>query len=124
MGYMRHHVIVVNSWHPELLAEARAKAIAIFGGVAPISEILASPVNREVTFIVGPDGSKEGWDASDTGDALRELFCDWLDAQRYEDGSSWLLWAEVVLGADNDEDTGIARHRGSTAATRKDDGDA
>lgn len=33
-------------------------------------------VNNDYTFIIGPDGSKEGWDKSDAGDIVRQEFMD------------------------------------------------
>jgi hypothetical protein len=40
--------------------------------------------------MVGPDGSKEGWEPSEDGDIRRKLFCDWLEDTGAE-------WAEVAF---------------------------
>lgn len=97
MGYMRHHAIVVTSWDDELLAEAHKKASEIFSQVAPVTP---ETVNGYVSFLVAPDGSKEGWDHSDKGDEARETFIKYLESKRYEDGSTSLDYVEVQFGDD------------------------
>src|SRR5262249_28308421 len=67
------------------------------------SPIMSSKVNEWHTIVVPPDGSKEGWDESDRGDAGRKRLIEWLDSKRYEDGSSPYDWAEVQYGDDNGE---------------------
>ena len=58
-----------------------------------------------MSFCVTPDGSKEGWDRSDSGDAARERFKSFLrsDEMTVEgDGYrvSCITWAEVVIDDD------------------------
>lgn len=109
MGYMRHHAIIVTSWDEALLKTAHSEALNVFGDGA-VSPLLAEGVNGDRTFLVGPDGSKEGWPESDQGDTRRARFVDWLRAQTDdEDGSSTLCWVEVQYG-DDDGDTRIVRH--------------
>lgn len=98
MGYMRHHAIVVTSG-TDRIEEAHAKALEIFG--EDVTAIQRSLINGYSTFFVGPDGSKEGWEASDEGNRRRDVFVVWLDAQRYDDHSSWLKWAVVQYGDDD-----------------------
>jgi hypothetical protein len=57
---------------------------------------------------VAPDGSKEGWDNSNTGDEQRAELVAWLESQRYDDGSTSLDYAEVQFG-DDDNDARILR---------------
>ena len=97
MGYMRHHAIVVTSWSDEHIVAAHSVAKTLFSAV---SEIITSPVNRYKSFMVAPDGSKEGWDDSNSGDGRRANFVMWLDGQRFEDDSSPLAWAEIQYGDD------------------------
>jgi hypothetical protein len=106
MGYMRLHAIVVSSWSAPHIGDAHRKALELFDApaednyrpIAPVSGILKSGVNGYESFFVGPDGSKEGWDRSDQGDAARAAFVAWLNKQRYEDGSTSLKWAEIQYG--------------------------
>lgn len=118
MGYMVHHMIVVTSYHLELVQRAHARAREIFcvprmaaGKHMQVTDILTSPVNHYYTFFVPPDGSKEGWSDSEDGDARRALFITWLNAQRFEDGSTSLKWAEVQYG-DDSRDNRMLRHDG------------
>jgi hypothetical protein len=106
VGYMRHHTIVVTSWDDKAVERAHAEALRLFGEFAPdygkpsnlVSPIVGPAINDYRTFLIAPDGSKEGWDASDSGDALRAEFINWLWLQAYEDGSSRLDWALVQFG--------------------------
>lgn len=98
MGYMRHHAIIVTSFDDELLEQAHAKATELGMSTSPI---LGEVTNGYRTFLVGPDGSKEGWDESDRGDLRRAAFVGWLNQQRHEDESSNLDWVEVQYGDDD-----------------------
>lgn len=110
MGYMRHHAIVVTSWDVELLTAAHAKAVEL-GDRHPnslfetrlfaVTEITPDGINGYRSFLVAPDGSKEGWEASEAGDAARAALIEWLNEQRYEDRSSSLDWVEVQYGDDD-----------------------
>lgn len=76
MGLMRHHAIVVTSWQTETIHEVHELAVATFGRL--VTPIVESYTNGYLTFFVGPDGSKEGWDTSDAYDRKREEFMDHL----------------------------------------------
>lgn len=97
MGYNVEHAIVVSSWDKKLLAKAHKKASAIFPHV---SEMVPHISNGGASFFVPPDGSKEGWDESNDGNARRKTFTDWLNKRRYEDGSTSLRWIEVLYADD------------------------
>lgn len=116
MGYERHHCLVVTSWNAELLTEAHQAAVDIFAKAAAggypgmrVSEVVPSPRNGVTSFFVPPDGSKEGWDESEAGDGARNAFVEWLNARRYDDGSTSLDWVEVQYG-DDERKTKITRH--------------
>jgi hypothetical protein len=100
MGYMLHHAIVVTSWDVEKIYRAH-NAAREFGNL--VSDIVAGATNGYLSFFVAPDGSKEGWGASDEGDQRRAAFVNWLDNERDEDGSSSLKWAELVVNGDDDQ---------------------
>lgn len=98
MGHMRHHAIVVTTWNHELIDQAHAKAVEL--GMS-VSNVTSEVTNGFRSFLVAPDGSKEGWDQSDQGDQQRDAFIEWLDEQRYEDRSTALDWVVVQFGDDN-----------------------
>lgn len=106
MGYVKHHAIVVSSWDDRLLTRAHAKAVELRCSVTPI---VKGAVNGEQSFLIAPDGSKEGWDHSTIGDAQRDAFVQWADDQRHDDGSTSLAWVEVAFGSD-DRDASVTRH--------------
>ena len=83
----------------------RAKAQDIFGSEM-VSDIVESKINGYVSFFIAPDGSKEGWDASDLGDSRRKEFIDWsknVDIEGEKDGDTYFKYAEVMYGDDNGE---------------------
>lgn len=106
MGYMRHHAIIVTSWNEKAIEQAHQRARDLFPFV---TEITPPSINNYRTFLVPPDGSKEGWDESDAGNTRRALFIEWLDAQRHDDNSTPLRWVEVQYG-DDERKTIVTRH--------------
>ena len=103
MSHVTHHAIVVTTWNKARAVAAQAAARRIFGDdlVTPFASAI---VNEYHTFLVGSDGSKEGWNESNHGDDQRDAFVAWLKAQRDDEGG-WLLdWFEVKYGEDNLQD--------------------
>jgi hypothetical protein len=103
MGYMRLHAIVVSgidfesaSYKREYLKQAHEKAREIFG--EQVSALTPVATNGFQSFLIPPDGSKEGWDESDDGDKRRALFKTFL---RETHNASGLDWVEVQFGDDN-----------------------
>lgn len=94
MGYMRHHAIVVTSGHDESIEGAHKAATDLGMTVTPL---VSSPINHYRSFMVCPDGSKEGWSDSDEGDKRRDAFVAWLD-EGDGDNPPWCSWAEVQYG--------------------------
>jgi hypothetical protein len=82
MGWIRHHgIVVTGDTDNDRLAKAHKLAKSIF------PEIVPGTVNCSGSFLIPPDGSKEGWAHSDEGDARRDLFvkgmadnrCSWIE---------------------------------------------
>ena len=97
MGHITHHAIIVTA--PEhLIQKARRKARKIFPWVSNVGK---GVVNDSSSFLIPPDGSKEGWSDSNTGDNQREEFIEWLRAQAYKDGSNSFEWVELAYGNDD-----------------------
>lgn len=109
MGYMRHHAIVLTGYDEKLVNNIHEKALIIFGG--HVSPIVESPVNGYHTFLIPPDGSKEGWFDSCAGDNHRAEFIRYLEELQYEDKSSPVSWAEIQYG-DDDGETRITHGKG------------
>lgn len=99
MGYTRHHAIVVTSFDKPSIEAAHQQALAIFKEeyACMVSSVNESPVNRWWSFAIFPDGSKEGWTASDRGNHYRASFVEWL--KEPQDQFFW-DWVEVQYGDD------------------------
>lgn len=101
MGYMRHHAIVVTGTdYQEAITKAHTAAAGIFPWISPLSP---PTINGYRSFFVPPDGSKEGWEESDVGDAQRDAFMAYLLSTGFADGGSLFAWVEVQYGDDNRE---------------------
>lgn len=110
MGLIQHDAIIVTSWNDKHIQEAHDKAIELCRGVdslgcafrLPVTEIVESPVNDSATFLIAPDGSKEGWAESDLGNALRNMWLDWV-----KNSGLYLDVVTVNYGELNDETTPV-----------------
>jgi hypothetical protein len=108
MGYIRHEAIVVTGWNypnKNKINSALAKAREL--GL-PCSDLVDSPMNGYVSFLIAPDGSKEGWKDSNDGDAARAAWKAWA-------ASMSLDWAHVSYGGDDSELASLADHNGKEA---------
>jgi hypothetical protein len=86
----------------ERLEPARAKAIEM--GL-PCSEIVHSRSNGYVSFLIAPDGSKEGWEASNAGEKQR---AEWIAWSR--EGYRGIDWAHVAFGGDDPQFASLSDH--------------
>jgi hypothetical protein len=100
MGYIRHDAIIVTGWEDVVVEAAAAMAGEL--GLLVIGPSVAT-MNYYRTFLVCPDGSKEGWNQSDDFDAKRAEFLRYLNSVRNEDYSNLLEWAAVSYGSDDGE---------------------
>jgi hypothetical protein len=103
MGYIKHDAIVVTSFGERYLEPARRKADAL--GL-PVTEIVTSHTNGYVSFLIAPDGSKEGWDASDAGDVARASWKEWAHEQRKSE-DLFIDWVHLSYAGDEVDDTYI-----------------
>lgn len=118
MGYMAHHALVVHisgyaldkpgSYFTEDSFGVTHESIAAFRESLDeqFRPLLVGPIraaaNGDYVLAFLPDGSKEGWDTSDQGDAIRALLTE-MFAFKYEDGSSPFDVVEVRFGGDDPE---------------------
>ncbi len=108
MGYTKHNTIVVTCWDETDLKEARKQAVKIFNecfkgeamgdkfGSRLVSNIIKGLANAQDSFFIAPDGSKEGWQTSHSGDEARKQFCDWLD----DKPDNYCDYVEIKFGGD------------------------
>lgn len=94
MSEIVHDAIIVTApYRYASKARAQAKTIGM-----TVSGLVRSPTNDYATFLIAPDGSKEGWHESAAGDQQRWTFMAWLKSQEYGDGSSHYDWVAVRYG--------------------------
>lgn len=118
MGWIRHHYIMVTHYGLEEIKLAHEKAKEMFNlskefgkEINLVSEILESVTNQYYTFLVAPDGSKEGWETSDLYDAIRKSFIQYLD-------ETDIQFIEVAFDSDNDMSNVETQSDGLIAKTR------
>lgn len=109
MGYMKHHAIVITSSNKKHIEKSRVKSLEIFqnyfekdlissDGTRMVSEIISGVINSQYTFMIAPDGSKEGWGTSDIGDNARDNLLDWMD-----ESDLYIDYVLVKFGGDDSE---------------------
>ena len=105
MGYIRHDAIIVTDWNEDRLNAARDKAMEL--GLI-VSEIVSSETNGYVSFLIAPDGSKEGWDTSEEHETRRDKWKQWIktEEQFHTD------WVHINYGGEEPENTHIEEHNG------------
>jgi hypothetical protein len=93
MGYVRHNAIIATTWQ-EHAATALAEFARSIGAQALVAEEVT---NGYITVCIPPDGSKEGWEESDSGDGRRARIKAWLTSQT----DLYFEWCEVAYGDDD-----------------------
>lgn len=112
MGRVRHDAIVVTSCFEDHIARARDFANSLglqTTGITP------EAVNGYRSFLIAPDGSKEGWNDSDAGDDLREKWKLWARANGEESAPRpcHIEWVHVRY-SDDDGGAAVEDHKWST----------
>ena len=111
MSQIFYHSIVVTSRDQILLEKTHKRAKQLFGIL--VTPIMLSIINRCFTYFISPDGSKEGWDLSNTYNDLRKEFTDYLKSFTYDDGSTSIKYCEFCYGGESDGfETRIINHSG------------
>lgn len=103
MGYMRHHAIILTCYEAAPLKRALEKARELEMSVTGITEEVVNGYRSAAampTFLVAPDGSKEGWGASERGNQQRDALIAYLRSDPFVRA---LDWAEVQFGDEGGE---------------------
>lgn len=112
MGYIKHNAIIVTGWEKKSMEAIHTKAKDIFNdtfqpdntkGDSLVSDIIIGLANTQYTFMIAPDGSKEGWATSKFGDDAREELLNWISKSDY-----YCDYIEIRFGGD-DESESIVR---------------
>lgn len=97
MGVINHNAIIATTWNDdefsligEWIGDLKPETRALF--------IANKNPFGDVTIVMTPDGSKEGWGQSDECDKIRDEFIELLNSRAYEDGSNAWKYVEVSFG--------------------------
>ena len=74
MGVIMHDAVIVTAFRKQDADAAHAMAVEF---AVPVTPIVQSPVNDYYTFLICPDGSKEGWEDSEEGERRRAAWFKW-----------------------------------------------
>jgi len=96
MGYIRHEAIVVTSFGEEYIQKAKKFA----EGLKLHTTGIVKTINGYCTFLIAPDGSKEGWIESDEHEQARKDWCVWADKQSVN--GVYFDYAYISFGGDDD----------------------
>lgn len=96
MGSYRHDAIIVTSWRASDIEKAHAHARDVFADTCVhVGNITDVGANGFRSFLIPPDGSKEGCPASDAAHKAFAAFMVWLNEQASAD------WVAVNFGGDD-----------------------
>ena len=82
MSRIHHNAIVITSNNKKAIEYVYKKADELFEGY--ITNMTEGFNNGYLSFLVVPDGSKEGWDTSNSWDVKRAEFIDWIETCKIE----------------------------------------
>lgn len=111
MGYIKHDAIIVTSMDLSSIKRAKDRAESFFidyfkdeDSTKLITETVKGLANGQYSFLIAPDGSKEGWSTSNLADQARADFMLWADKV------SCIEYIHLKFGGDN-SDNKILRSR-------------
>ena len=105
MGYIAHHAIIVTARSESDATKAQDFALSLS---LICSDVEPSKINGYHSFMIIPDGSKEGWQASADGDAARASWCKWAREARKQ--HLYLDWVLVRFGGDEPDRACVEDH--------------
>lgn len=111
MRNIKHHAVIITCNDVKVIETIRNKALEFYKlnmeashSDKLVSPIMESLINHYYTFTLIPDGSKEGYDASDDNDIIRKKIVDFMEplttSEEYH-----LSYVEVEFGADDHKKT-------------------
>lgn len=110
MGVIKHNAIIVTSWDEERINKIHKKCekfikkgmkdyITYFPEtLCIITHVIKSIANGYYSFIIGPDGSKEGWETSNSMDEVRNKIVKYLNKKKVD-------YAHITYGGDFNDKT-------------------
>lgn len=99
MGYINDEAIIVTGHSADALSEPMRRARDL--GLS-CTDVAVHNINSGASFLIVPDGSKEGWSDSDRGDERRAAWIKWA---RETGGFRW-----VHVSYDDEGDCDVVSH--------------
>jgi hypothetical protein len=108
MRNIKHHAIIVTSNDKAQIELVRKRCIELYNqfmefnnGKALVGNLTLGVINNFYSFMIAPDGSKEGYDTSDDGDLVRKKICNFIDSLKSPEGYNAVNYVEVYFGSDD-----------------------
>lgn len=107
MKNIKHHTIAITSNDKVQLEALRNRVLSIYKekmeakkGNQIVSPIFESLINSFCTFYIIPDGSKEGYDASEDGDTVRKSIVELINSYNQAGRENIFRFIEISYGED------------------------
>ena len=98
MGVENNEVIIATTWNEKVIIKVWEWIEKLPDDQKQLFSIIPSLYNSKQTVVLGPDGSKKGWEEANRGESLRNEFIKFLYTFNYEDGSNPFDFVEVGYG--------------------------
>jgi hypothetical protein len=98
MGVENNECIVATTWDNKSVEKVKKWINTLPGCYIQLFAFIPSLVNGKTTVVLGPDGSKKGWNDAKGGEKLRNNFIKILNQFNHEDGSNPFDFVEVGYG--------------------------
>ena len=98
MGVENNECVIATTWDNNKIESIKQWVKTLDKHHQTLFAFLPSLVNGKQTIILGPDGSKKGWDIANTVEILRNNFIKQLESFNYSDGSNPFDYVEVGYG--------------------------
>lgn len=108
MGYIRHQGIIctgsdnsdIGGKHDTALARDKALELGL-----PCSEVVRGKANATTSFLIAPDGSKEGWPLSTEQEEKRKQWIEWA-----RKSGLYFDWACISFGGNDAQLASLEDH--------------
>jgi len=98
MGVENNECVVATIGNEEMIENIRLWIGKLPEDQRQLFAIIPSLINGKQTVVLGPDGSKKGWEEAERGEVLRNEFIAQLIKYDYSDGSNPFDYIEVGYG--------------------------
>jgi len=98
MGVENNECVIATTTDTRAMQKIKDWVMTLSTNEQSLFAFLPGLINSKQTVVMGPDGSKKGWDTSKRGEVLRDQLVAIFVKQDYEDGSNPFYWIEVGYG--------------------------